>query len=85
MIDYNDNKVLSRMDIKQMINGVTKLWYYLTGSIVYATDEYINKVHNEMDFNQDGKVTFSDFIEMYYNDIEIYGWFEFLNKNETSL
>jgi len=32
-----------------------------------------------MDHNNDGKITFEDFIGLYHADIGIYGWFELLN------
>ena len=38
-----------------------------------------------MDYNGDSVVTFDDFVELYYNNVGIYGWFEFLNENEASL
>jgi Ca2+-binding EF-hand superfamily protein len=89
ILDEDNSGELSLDNIENMIVGVSELWFYLTGSHadpIENNKNYIKRVFNEMDYNNDGKITFrDDWIPLNQNHIGIIGWFEYLNMHEPSL
>ncbi len=54
MLDYDNNGFITIHNIKKMIAGISVLWNYLTGAQVTPSEEYIQKVFNNMDVKGTG-------------------------------
>jgi Ca2+-binding EF-hand superfamily protein len=67
-----------------MFYEISQLWNMMTGSISFASTEYISLIFNFFDDDGDGIISFNDYYIIYKEQNKIIGWNEYLNSGKIN-
>ena len=83
MLDYNDKGYIEEEDVHLMMSSLFELWTILTGFKIYLMPEYTRQVYKELDNNNDGRIVFKEYKQLYMKERLVFPWFSWFNQDEA--
>lgn len=82
MLDYNDKGHIDEDDVYLMMSALFELFSILTGHKIYLMPEYTRRVYRELDNNNDGRIEFREYKQLYAKSRKVFPWFEWFNQDD---